>query len=152
MEKNVIKVATSTDSPPRSGLAFDGEGYRETRQRRVIREWLTRAESFVSAQQVHDALVAKGQRVGLTTVYRTLQAMADVDEVDMIRTDGGEALYRRCGATHHHHLTCRDCGLTVELVGPSVEKWSRDTAAAHGFSDVTHVVELFGVCAACAGR
>jgi hypothetical protein len=78
--------------------------------------------------------------------------MADVDEVDMIRTDSGEALYRRCGATHHHHLTCRDCGLTVELVGPSVEKWSRDTAAAHGFSDVTHVVELFGVCAACAGR
>ncbi|NQU37593.1 MAG: transcriptional repressor [Actinobacteria bacterium] len=148
-----MDLGTSIASPDSTGLAtglaFNGEGHRETRQRRVIREWLTGSESFVSAQQVHDALVANGQRVGLTTVYRTLQAMADVEEVDMIRTDSGEALYRKCGSSHHHHLTCRDCGLTVELEGPSVEKWSRNAAATHGFSDVTHVVELFGVCAAC---
>jgi len=145
-------MAASTASPQRVGLAFDGDGHRETRQRRVIREWLTGSVAFVSAQQVHDALVGNGQRVGLTTVYRTLQAMADVNEVDMIRTDSGEALYRRCGSSHHHHLTCRDCGLTVELEGPSVEKWSRNAAATHGFSDVTHVVELFGVCATCTGH
>ena len=145
-------MANDAKSPENTGLAFTGEGHRETRQRRTIREWLNTSDSFVSAQQVHDALTADGQRVGLTTVYRTLQAMVDAKEVDAVRTDSGEVLYRKCGTQHHHHLTCRDCGLTIELSGPVVEEWSREVANEHGFTDVTHVVELFGICSQCAKR
>jgi Fur family ferric uptake transcriptional regulator len=129
--------------------AFTEVGRRDTRQRRVLRERLAESDSFNSAQQLYDDLRASGDKVGLATVYRTLQAMTDAGEVDAIRTDAGETLYRKCGPRHHHHLVCRSCGQTVELDGPSVERWAAKAADDHGFSDVTHVVELFGTCGAC---
>ncbi|MDR1513073.1 MAG: transcriptional repressor, partial [Propionibacteriaceae bacterium] len=87
---------------------------------------------------------------GLATVYRTLQAMAEAGEVDTVRSDDGEMLFRQCGShQHHHHLVCRNCGLSVELDGPTVERWAAKVAQDNGYSDVTHVVELFGLCADC---
>jgi Fur family ferric uptake transcriptional regulator len=135
-----------TDTAPR---AFAEEGRRDTRQRRALREHLADSDSFVSAQQIFDDLRAGGDRVGLATIYRTLQAMAEAGEVDAVRTDDGETLYRMCGARHHHHLVCRTCGLTVELEGPSVERWATNAAEENGFTDVTHTLELFGLCADC---
>ncbi|MDR1711566.1 MAG: transcriptional repressor [Propionibacteriaceae bacterium] len=134
---------------PAAPRAFAEEGRRDTRQRRAVRERLADSESFISAQQLHDMMRAGGDKVALATIYRTLQAMAEVGEVDTVRTVDGETLYRKCGAHHHHHLVCRNCGLTVEVDGPSVEQWASKAAAAHGFTDVKHVVELFGLCAQC---
>ncbi len=82
-------------------------------------------------------------------MYRNLQAMAADGEVDVLRTDDGEAAYRACSTgQHHHHLVCRECGRTVEVAGPAVERWAEGVAAEHGFSQVTHTVEVFGVCSA----
>lgn len=133
---------TETDAPVDTGR-------RDTRQRRALREHLEASDSFVSAQQLHDDLRAGGERIGLATVYRALQAMSDSGEVDSLRTDDGETRYRKCGPRHHHHLVCRECGLTVELDGPSVEVWATKVAEDNDFSDVKHVVELFGLCAGC---
>lgn len=135
-----------TGTTPR---AFAEEGRRDTRQRRALREHLAVSLSFVSAQQLYDNLRAGGDKVGLATIYRTLQAMSEAGEVDAVRTDDGETIYRMCGPRHHHHLVCRNCGLTVELDGPSVERWAAKAADDHGFSEVKHVVELFGLCTAC---
>lgn len=129
--------------------AFAEEGRRDTRQRRALREHLAESDSFVSAQKLYDDLRAGGEKIGLATVYRSLQAMTDAGELDSLRTDDGETLYRRCGPRHHHHLVCRSCGLTIELDGPAVERWAAKSADDHGFSEVTHVVELFGLCASC---
>jgi len=139
----------STETAPR---AFAEAGRRDTRQRRALREHLAASDSFVSAQQIHEALRSTGDKVGLATIYRTLQAMVDAGEVDTVRHDDGETLYRKCGPVHHHHLVCRSCGLTVELDGPTVERWAAKAAEENGFADVTHVVELFGLCADCAAR
>jgi Fur family transcriptional regulator, ferric uptake regulator len=135
-----------TESTPR---AFGEKGRRDTRQRRALRDHLASSNAFTSAQQVYDHLRTTGDRVGLATVYRTLQAMAEAGEVDTLRTDDGEVLFRKCGPSHHHHLVCRSCGLTVEIDGPSVERWASKAADDHGFSEVTHVVELFGLCPSC---
>lgn len=133
--------------------AFAEAGRRDTRQRRALREHLAGSESFVSAQQLFDDLRNAGDKIGLATVYRTLQAMAEAGEIDSVRTADGETLYRKCGPRHHHHLVCRSCGQTVEVSGPSVERWASKAAEDHGFTDVQHVVELFGLCADCsAGR
>jgi Fur family ferric uptake transcriptional regulator len=132
-----------------SGSAPAGPGRRDTRQRRLLRDQLSRQEAFVSAQQMYDDLRASGDRVGLATVYRTLQAMTEAGELDVLRSDDGEVLYRQCGPQHHHHLVCRSCGVTVEVDGPAVEKWAVKAAETHGFTEVRHVVELFGLCAAC---
>jgi Fur family transcriptional regulator, ferric uptake regulator len=122
----------------------------DTRQRIAVREELDRDAAFRSAQDVHARLRATGTRIGLTTVYRALQSMADKGEVDVLRQPDGESVYRRCSTPrHHHHLVCRECGRTVEVDGPAVERWAERVAAEHGFSGVEHTVEVFGTCANC---
>ncbi|HWL37097.1 MAG TPA: Fur family transcriptional regulator [Frankiaceae bacterium] len=123
---------------------------RPTRQRSAVAAALGTSEGFRSAQDLYEAMRAAGERVGLTTVYRTLQAMAAAGEVDVLRTADGESVYRRCRSdAHHHHLVCRSCGTTVELPGDEVEAWTAQVAEEHGFTDTTHTVEVFGVCARC---
>jgi Fur family transcriptional regulator, ferric uptake regulator len=130
-----------------------GAGVRATRQRGALIALLDTVDEFRSAQELHDELRRRGENIGLTTVYRTLQTMAAADLVDMVRTDTGESVYRRCAAPHHHHhLVCRDCGAAVEVSGREVETWAAEVAAAHGFSDVSHTIELFGNCADCRRR
>ncbi|MET7637931.1 transcriptional repressor [Streptomyces sp. NPDC005438] len=124
---------------------------RSTRQRAAVAAALAEVEEFRSAQELHDMLKHRGDSVGLTTVYRTLQSLADAGEVDVLRTDEGEAVYRRCHSDdHHHHLVCRRCGAAVEVEGPTVEEWAESVAREHGFQDVAHTIEIFGTCAECA--
>jgi len=123
---------------------------RNTRQRGEVLALLAETDEFRSAQQLHQELVGRGAKVGLTTVYRTLQLLVDADEVDVMRLPSGEQLFRRCGRTHHHHLVCRTCGTTVEVEGPAVERWAERVAAEHGFTDVAHTLEVFGTCPRCA--
>jgi Fur family ferric uptake transcriptional regulator len=137
---------TSTEHGPRLP-----EGTRPTRQRRAVAAALESVDDFRSAQDIHDLLKRAGESVGLSTVYRTLTALADGGEVDVLRTEDGEALYRRCSGRHHHHLVCRACGRTVEVEGPAVERWADAIAAEHGFTDVSHTLEIFGTCSSCAG-
>jgi Fur family ferric uptake transcriptional regulator len=126
-----------------------GPARRNTRQRAAVVAALEGTEAFVSAQTLHAALRTDGERIGLATVYRSLQALADDERVDVRRGDDGEALYRLCSTGHHHHLVCRDCGRTVEVASTAVERWAAAVAARHGFADTTHTVEITGTCARC---
>ncbi len=126
-----------------------GPGVRPTRQRIAVAETMASFDDFRSAQEIHELLGERGERVGLATVYRTLQRMVEVGEIDLLRTEDGEAIYRRCSDTHHHHLVCRSCGATVEVEGPAVERWTRAMGEQHGFADVSHTLEIFGTCPAC---
>lgn len=122
---------------------------RPTRQRAAVAAVLADNEEFRSAQELHAILREAGDKVGLATVYRNLQAMAADGEIDMLRTDDGEAVYRACSTGHHHHLVCRVCGRTVEVEGPTVEAWANKVSAEHGFTDVHHTLEIFGTCGTC---
>lgn len=123
---------------------------RETRQKRALAAALAGSSSFRSAQDLHAQLLGDGERVGLTTVYNQLRALAEAGELDTRQTADGETLYRQCGAGHHHHLVCRACGTTIEVEGPEVERWADRVAAEHGFAEPDHTVELVGTCSACA--
>lgn len=123
---------------------------RSTKQRSAIAAILDATEDFRSAQEIYADLRAAGEGVGLTTVYRTLQAMTISGELDCISREDGEMVYRRCSTTHHHHLVCRTCGRTEEIQGPSVERWASQVASEHGFTDVSHTLEIFGTCPRCA--
>ena len=124
---------------------------RSTRQKRALAAALAETDAFRSAQELHTAIREQGARVGLTTVYNQLRALADSGEVDVLRAEDGETLYRRCRSDdHHHHVLCRVCGRTVEVAGRAVEKWAAKVAAEAGFVDVRHTVEVVGTCADCA--
>lgn len=130
---------TSQSAPP----------VRQTRQRAAVKALLAELDDFRSAQQLHDLLRERGASIGLTTVYRSLQALADAGDVDLLVNDDGETVYRKCSDSHHHHLVCRSCGTTVEIEGPAVESWADRVASEHGFSEVSHTVEIFGLCSNC---
>jgi len=131
----------ATDQSPVPGRA--------TRQRAAVSEVLDQVDDFRSAQELHDLLRRGGESIGLTTVYRTLQSLSEAGAVDVLRTADGEAAYRRCSRGHHHHLVCRQCGRTVEVEGPAVERWAEKIAAENGFLDVAHTLEIFGTCSDC---
>ncbi|AWE42584.1 MULTISPECIES: Fur family transcriptional regulator [unclassified Actinobaculum] len=122
---------------------------RRTAQRMAIQEEMARMPGFVSAQELHGRLVNSGQGIGLATVYRTLQSLADRGVLDVLRRDN-ETLYRHCvSEEHHHHLVCRQCGATVEVSGADVEAWALRVAAEAGFTNISHTLELDGICRDC---
>jgi len=126
-------------------------GTRPTRQRRAVAACLGSFDDFRSAQDIHDLLRRNGENVGLSTVYRTLQALADSGEVDVLRTEDGEAIYRRCSTTHHHHLVCRECGVVVDVdcaVGAAPCLSPSDAA---GFVVDEAEVVFWGLCPGCQG-
>jgi Fur family ferric uptake transcriptional regulator len=120
-----------------------------TRQRAAVWSALSATPEFCSAQELHQRLRAGGDPVGLATVYRALQTLAEDGDVDVLRTDDGEALYRRCNPGHHHHLICRSCRRTVEVDAQPMEAWAGKVAELHGFTMLDHLVEVFGLCPDC---
>ena len=122
---------------------------RNTWQREAVRSALSSSEGFVSAQALHSALRDSGSPIGLATVYRALSEFATEGGADSL-TQEGESLYRACTpGSHHHHLICRECGLTVEIRADEVEQWAKAVAAEHGFTEPNHIVDVFGLCAKC---
>lgn len=135
----------SADPPPRAPQE------RSTRQKRALAAILETSDGFRSAQDLFADLQVRGENMGLTTVYNQLRTLADNGEIDALRGDDGETLYRRCDTEHHHHhLVCRFCGRTIEVEGPEVEDWAAHTAKRHRFVDVTHTIEILGTCGQCA--
>jgi Fur family transcriptional regulator, ferric uptake regulator len=126
---------------------------KRTRQGAAVFEALDASDGFRTAQQIHADLRAEGDGIGLTTVYRHLQLLADDGAVDVLQLDGGEVAYRRCASDrHHHHLVCRRCGRSVEVPCPDVDAWAKSVARHAGFAEPSHRVEVFGVCTACQRR
>jgi Fur family ferric uptake transcriptional regulator len=134
------------------GAARGGRA-RGTKQAHALAAALDGLPGFASAQEIHAELRRRGEHVGLATVYRHLQTLSEDGSVDAIRDGSGETLYRQCGTSvHHHHLTCRRCGRSVEVEGRAVEQWAEKVAAEAGFTDVGHTVELFGRCPECSSQ
>lgn len=123
---------------------------RNTWQREAVRVELIDAEGFVSAQELHRRLKDAGSTVGLATVYRALASLSDTGDADSLQSPEGETLFRACDSSaHHHHLVCRRCGETHELEATVVEEWASRVGAKFGFTEIGHVVDLFGLCAKC---
>ena len=126
---------------------------RKTKQRDAIMAIMADETDFRSAQQVHTALVVAGQTVGLATVYRKLQALTEAGELDSLRSEEGETLYRRCAKRrHHHHLVCRNCGYTVDIQDDQLEQWIGKIARRYKFSDIEHMADVFGLCESCESK
>lgn len=123
---------------------------RSTRQKTAVNRVLDDRDDFVSAQELFALLKERGEQVSLATVYRILQQQQQEGLVDVLNPDDGESLFRRCEAeNHHHHLMCRRCGRAVEIEAPAVEAWAARTALEHGFTEVEHTVEIYGICPDC---
>jgi Fur family ferric uptake transcriptional regulator len=122
---------------------------RNTWQKTAVLEQLSNTDEFVSAQELHQKISQSGKKLGLTTVYRALTEMVEQGMADSLSISDGEMRYRICTPEHHHHLICRVCGKTVEFDMPGFEELALQVAKANGFTELSHEIELFGVCAGC---
>ena len=122
---------------------------RNTPQKAAVKHALGEATGFVSAQQLHQTLKMHGSSIALATVYRTLADLAQAGEADSLQSKDAEILYRACTTSHHHHLICRKCGLTLEIEAQNLEKWADQVAKDHGFSQPSHNIDIFGLCSEC---
>ena len=122
---------------------------RNTCQKTAVLEQLSNTDEFVSAQELHQKISQSGKKLGLTTVYRALTEMVEQGMADSLSISDGEMRYRICTPEHHHHLICRVCGKTVEFDMPGFEELALQVAKANGFTELSHEIELFGVCRDC---
>ena len=122
---------------------------RNTWQKTAVLEQLSNTDEFVSAQELHQKISQSGKKLGLTTVYRALTEMVEQGMADSLSISDGEMRYRICTPEHHHHLICRVCGKTVEFDMPGFEELALQVAKANGFTELSHEIELFGVCGDC---
>lgn len=132
-----------------SDEALRGANLRATRQRRTVLEALRERPDAVTAQDLHMELRQAGESIGLTTVYRTLTALADAGFLDTFTRDAEQA-FRLCGDAHHHHLVCETCNRVEEITADEVERWVHEVASRRGYEVTGHRADIFGVCPACA--
>lgn len=123
-------------------------GLRVTSQRTIVLQALMGEPNDVTAAGLFERLRPVHPALGLTTIYRTLNTLAEAGAVDALH-HGHATCYRYCEPGHHHHLTCRRCHRVVEIRDCGLQTWADEHAASHGFRQPEHSVELTGLCPSC---
>lgn len=142
-------MPNGTQSPDAAAGVLQEAGVRSTRQRVTLLAELMGERDDVTAQQLHERLRARGERLGLATVYRTLRLLAEAGVVDALAHHPGELCYRWCGGGHHHHLVCSACHRVIELGDCQLDPWLERVSRDHGFVATGHRLEVSGLCGEC---
>ena len=119
--------------------------------RRAVVEFLDRQSCCLSAQEIHDGLKNAGVRVGIASVYRTLDGLSDLDLVQRVDLGDGVARFEpaRAGGEHHHHLVCDECGKVEPFDDARLESAIERVATGRGYEIAAHEVVLRGACEDC---
>ena len=127
-------------------------GYQQGGARRAVVDLLGRQNCCMSAQEIFDALRRARRPVGIASVYRALETLADLRLVKRVDAGDGIARYEPLlpDGDHHHHLVCRDCGKVEAFTDPRLERTIDKVAGGLGYSVEEHEVVLTGACADCA--
>lgn len=121
-----------------------------TRQRDLVAELVLTSEEHLSAEQVRRRVAERGEKVGLATIYRTLELL---EKSGLARGhDFGQGFRRfepMSAQTDHEHLICVRCGRVVEFNHERLERMLPIIADEHGFQSERYRVEIYGVCQPC---
>jgi Fur family ferric uptake transcriptional regulator len=123
-------------------------GMTATAARRAVLAVLDGRAQALSAGDIHTLLRDQGNRIGLTTVYRTLHALAAVDLVHVFHLDGQDS-YRHCRYGRHHHLVCRRCRTVIERSGDELESVLDRIRVDEDFLPDPRQADVVGVCRNC---
>ena len=134
--------------------ALRNAGLRRGGARRAVVDFLERQDCCRSAQEIHDGIVSEGGAVGVASVYRTLDTLADLRLVQRVDVGDGIARFEPFGGEdeHHHHLVCDDCGKVEAFADDQLERALRKVEGRTGYSVAGHDVVLRGACGDCAPR
>jgi Fur family ferric uptake transcriptional regulator len=139
------------DWPTHALNGLRAAGLRSGGARRTVVEFLDRQDCCVSAQEVFEGVRSAGGRVGIASVYRALDTLADHRLVQRVDVGDGVARYEpvRPSGDHHHHLVCDDCGRVEPFSDDALEQALAGAAGRLGTSLEAHEVVLHGACSDC---
>ena len=121
---------------------------RRTRSQEQVFSLLNRLNRAISAQDLYLELKKSKQKMGLATVYRSLEALK-LEGVVQVRTlASGESLYSSLHQDQHH-LTCVNCGCSIPIDECPVHELENKLQQAHHFKVYYHTLEFFGLCDRC---
>lgn len=125
-------------------------GLRATMPRMKIIQLLEQAKNHhMSAEDIHQQLRAKGEAVGLATVYRVLTQFEEAGLVSRLNFEGGYSVFELNHGEHHDHIVCIHCGKVNEFVDQMIEKRQLEIAKEHGFTLTDHSLTIYGACSDC---
>jgi Fur family ferric uptake transcriptional regulator len=124
-------------------------GYKLTRQRRAVVEVVAHGQTRLSAADVYAQAQRACPDLGLTTVYRTLEILAELGAIRRVHLDDGCEGFAPASAEHGHHLICSHCNTTIEFEDCDMRKLLDRVAARTGFKIEQHWLELVGRCPKC---
>jgi Fur family ferric uptake transcriptional regulator len=124
-------------------------GYRITLPRRAVIQAMLDDEGYSSPHQIQERARSHCPTVGIVTVYRTLDLLAEMGFVRRIHAEDGCHGYAAATNGHRHHLICRKCGATVEFDGCDLSAFLARVGQETGYRIDDHLLELVGVCSAC---
>ena len=141
-------MPTRRPAPPLASRITAG-GRRLTTQRVVVAEALAGARQAVSAQELFEELRPRHPRLGLATVYRSLEAQVEAGMAGRLERPGRVAAYVACTPEHHHHLVCTHCQRVEDLDESLLRPVLRAVDERHGFQADHARLDLYGLCARC---
>ncbi len=128
---------------------FQEKGIIHTAQREVIVQALFSAGKHLSAEELHALVAQRHSKIGLATVYRTLNMLKQSGLVEERLFADGSKRYEDSGEPHHDHLLCLSCGQIVEFQEDQIERLQHEVARDHDFLPVRHRMILYGYCRGC---
>lgn len=125
-------------------------GMRVTKPRIALLNELIRRQKPASIEEIHDSVKKSG--CDLVTVYRCLSAFERLGLVHRSFRHNGTGLYHiAMGSTPRYHVVCKRCG-SFEPVEYFPAEGVERMLASRGYTEVSHVLEFFGVCPQCSVR
>ena len=127
------------------------EGFSRGGARDAVIEYLSRQDCATSAQEIHRSLEAEGRAIGIASVYRSLEALQNLQLVQRFDAGHGEGLYEPLapGGEHHHHVVCDECERIMPFEDPALERVIDKLAERVPYAIAGHDVVLHGRCPEC---
>jgi len=121
-----------------------------SKQREQILGIFLKTEKHLTINDLYDLVRKKHPKVGLATIYRTMETVCNAGLARKISfTDNIKHYEHKYKHQHHDHLICLKCGGIIEVVSPAIEKLQKNLIKKHKFKAIRHRMEIFGLCRNC---
>ncbi len=129
--------------------SLQASGCRLTAPRRAIVTLLAETPHALGPIEVYDLARASYPRLGLVTVYRTMEKLEELGLLQRVHLPDGCHRYLPAAQGHQHLLLCTDCGLMRYVSGDDFKRLADNVSQKTGFEVTDHWLQLFGLCPDC---